>query len=238
MSTLLNRGYVWKKGTALVPAWIAFNIVRLLEAHFSRLGRLRVHRRAGAGAGRHRQRPRGPHPGARELLDRRGPGNTGLKRLLENLPDIDARAMATFPVGREDPDTAARYQRPGRQVRPVPRGPPMVPGDGGEVVPTRANIPEDLPPDELTVEKAKELLANPAGQDKMLGTHPETGLDLVAKNGRFGPYVTEVLPEDAPKSARPRTASLFKTMTLGQHRHRRRRKAADPAAGRGRRRRG
>jgi DNA topoisomerase-1 len=93
-------------------------------------------------------------------------------------------------------------------------GPPLLPGDGGEVVPTRANIPEDLPPDELTLDMAKELLANPAGQDKMLGTHPETGLDLVAKNGRFGPYVTEVLPEDAPKSAKPRTASLFKSMTL------------------------
>ncbi|HUP99456.1 MAG TPA: topoisomerase C-terminal repeat-containing protein, partial [Aeromicrobium sp.] len=57
-------------------------------------------------------------------------------------------------------------------------------------------------------------LANPAGQDKVLGTHPETGLELVAKNGRFGPYVTELLPEDAPKSAKPRTASLFTSMTL------------------------
>ena len=97
---------------------------------------------------------------------------------------------------------------------PYLEGPPLLPGEGGEVVPTRANIPEDLPPDELTLEKAKELLANPAGQDKMLGTHPETGLELVAKNGRFGAYVTEVLPEDAPKSAKPRTASLFKSMTL------------------------
>src|SRR5699024_1770747 len=77
-----------------------------------------------------------------------------------------------------------------------------------------ANVPDDLPPDELTVDKARELLANPAGQEKHLGTHPETGLDIVVRNGRFGPYVSEVLPEGAAKSAKARTASLFKTMSL------------------------
>jgi DNA topoisomerase-1 len=75
-------------------------------------------------------------------------------------------------------------------------------------------VPDDLPPDELTAAKARELLANPAGEEIELGTHPETGLRVVAKNGRFGPYVTEVLPEDAPKSAKPRTGSLFKSMSL------------------------
>ena len=75
-------------------------------------------------------------------------------------------------------------------------------------------MPDDLPPDELTVEKAKELLANPAGEEVALGAHPETGLQIVAKSGRYGPYVTELLPEDAPKSAKPRTGSLFKEMSL------------------------
>jgi DNA topoisomerase-1 len=75
-------------------------------------------------------------------------------------------------------------------------------------------VPDDLPPDELTLEKAKELLANPAGEEIDLGAHPETGLRVVAKNGRFGPYVTELLPEDAPKNAKPRTGSLFKSMSL------------------------
>jgi DNA topoisomerase-1 len=75
-------------------------------------------------------------------------------------------------------------------------------------------VPDDLPPDELTLEKAKELLANPAGEEIRLGRHPETGLEVVAKNGRFGPYVTELLPEDAPKGARARTSSLFKSMSL------------------------
>jgi DNA topoisomerase I len=64
------------------------------------------------------------------------------------------------------------------------------------------------------VAKAKELLANPAGEEQVVGNHPDTGLQIVAKNGRFGPYVTELLPEDAPKSAKPRTGSLFKSMTL------------------------
>ncbi len=213
MSTLLNRGYVWKKGTALVPAWIAFNIVRLLEAHFSRLVDYSFTADLEQVLDDIANGREDRIPVLESFWTGEGPGNTGLKRLLENLPDIDARAMATFPVG-EDPDTGhAINVRVGR-YGPYLEGPPLLPGDGGEVVPTRANIPEDMPPDEMTLEKAKELLANPAGQDKMLGTHPETGLELVAKNGRFGPYVTEVLPEDAPKSVKPRTASLFKSMTL------------------------
>ena len=75
-------------------------------------------------------------------------------------------------------------------------------------------MPDDLPPDELTLTKARELLANPAGEEKQLGAHPETGLEVVAKNGRYGPYVTEVLPEGAPKSAKARTGSLFASMSL------------------------
>jgi DNA topoisomerase-1 len=213
MGTLLNRGYVWKKGTALVPAWIAFNIVRLLEAHFSRL--------VDYGFTAELEQVLDDIANGREdrvatlesFWTGEGPGNTGLKRLLENLPDIDARAMATFPLG-EYPDTGHAVNVRVGKYGPYLEGPPLLPGEGGEVVPTRANIPEDLPPDELTLEKAKELLANPTGQDKLLGTHPETGLELVAKNGRFGPYVTELLPDDAPKSAKPRTASLFKSMTV------------------------
>jgi DNA topoisomerase-1 len=213
MSTLLNRGYVWKKGTALVPAWIGFNIVRLLEAHFSRLVDYSFTAEL--------EQVLDDIANGREdrvaVLESfwtgEGEGNTGLKRLLENLPDIDARGMATFPVG-EDPDTGLTINVRVGRYGPYVEGPPLLPGDGGEDVPPRGTIPEDMAPDELTLEKAKELLANPAGQDKMLGTHPDTGLDLVAKNGRFGPYVTELLPEDAPKTAKPRTASLFKTMTL------------------------
>jgi DNA topoisomerase-1 len=121
----------------------------------------------------------------------------GLKKLVSELGDIDARELATFPIADGIDLRVGRY------------GPYIETPDG-----TRANVPEDLPPDELTEAKAKELLANPAGEETHLGQHPETGLRVVAKNGRFGPYVTELLPEDAKKSEKPRTSSLFKSMTL------------------------
>ena len=77
----------------------------------------------------------------------------------------------------------------------------------------RVNVPEDMAPDELTPAKAEELFAQP-NEDRTLGTDPGTGLTVVAKSGRFGPYVTEVLGEDAPASAKPRTGSLLKSMSL------------------------
>ncbi len=207
IGTIQNRGYVYKKGTALVPAWIAFSVVRLLEQHFPRLvdysftAKLEdvldevAHGREDRGAV------------LQSFWAGEKDGETGLKWLVENLPDIDARALATFDLGE---GVAVRVGRYG----PYVEGPPMVPGDGGTEVPTRANVPEELPPDELTLDAARELLQNPSGQEKHLGSHPETGLDIVARNGRYGPYVSELLPEDAPKSAKPRTASLFKTMSL------------------------
>jgi len=83
----------------------------------------------------------------------------------------------------------------------------------GEEEPKRANVPDDTAPEDLTVDKAEELLAAPSG-DFPLGADPGTGRQIVAKAGRYGPYVTEVLAEDAPKGAKPRTASLFKDMAL------------------------
>ncbi len=202
IGTILNRGYVYKKGTALVPAWLAFSVIRLLEEHFTRL----VSYEFTAGmedildeiAGGRRDRNT-------ELAEFYfGGGDVeGLKQLVSGLGDIDARELATFPIS-EDIDL-----RVGRYGPYIEQTPPE--GDGAAV---RANVPDDLPPDELTLEKAKELLANPAGEEIVLGEDPESGLSIVAKNGRYGPYVTEVLPEDAPKSAKPRTGSLFKSMDL------------------------
>ena len=207
IGTIQNRGYVYKKGTALVPAWIAFSVVRLLEQHFPRL--------VDYGFTAELEDVLDEVAGGREervavlqsFWTGEGENDTGLKRLIENLPDIDARSLATFEIGESINLRVGRYG-------PYVEGPPMLPGDGGTDVPTRANVPEDLPPDELTLELAKELLANPAGQEKSLGTHPETGLELVAKNGRFGPYISEALPEGSPKSAKARTASLFESMSL------------------------
>ncbi|HEX6485719.1 MAG TPA: type I DNA topoisomerase [Nocardioidaceae bacterium] len=196
IGTILNRGYVYKKGTALVPAWLAFSVIRLLEEHFSRLVSYEftaemedvLDEVAAGRADRNTEL-------AKFYF---GTGNVeGLKKLVSELGEIDARELATFPIVDGIDLRVGRY------------GPYIETPDG-----TRANVPEDLPPDELTEEKAKELLANPAGEEIHLGAHPETGLRVVAKNGRYGPYVTEQLPEDAPKKDKPRTSSLFKSMTL------------------------
>jgi DNA topoisomerase-1 len=129
----------------------------------------------------------------------------GLKTLVSELGEIDARELATFRIGSPEDGVKLRVGRYG----------PYLEGDeDGPFAGKRANVPDDLPPDELTVSKARELFENPAGEEIELGEHPETGLRIVAKNGRYGPYVTEVLPEDAPKGAKPRTSSLFKSMSL------------------------
>jgi DNA topoisomerase-1 len=133
----------------------------------------------------------------------------GLHQLVNELGEIDAKELATFPVGGPDSGIVLRVGRYGPYLEGP--GPTTEDGDGAAV---RANVPDDLPPDELTLTKARELLANPAGEEKQLGVHPETGLPVVAKNGRYGPYVTEALPEGAPKSAKPRTGSLFASMSL------------------------
>ena len=208
IGTILNRGYVYKKGTALVPAWLAFSVIRLLEEHFARL----VSYEFTAGmedvldeiAGGRRDRNT-------ELAEFYfGSGQVeGLKKLVSELGEIDAKELATFPIAGPNGSESGIALRVGK-YGPYLEGP----GDDGTPLAKKANVPDDLPPDELTLDKAKELLANPAGEEIPLGTHPDTGLEVVAKNGRYGPYVTELLPEDAPKKAKPRTGSLFKDMSL------------------------
>src|SRR6185312_11071806 len=118
----------------------------------------------------------------------------GLKDLVSDIGDIDPRDVSSFPLAGTD--IVVRVGRYG----------PYLERDG-----QRANVPEDMAPDELTPERAAELLSQPSG-DKLLGTDPETGHVLVAKAGRFGPYVTEQLEEGSKE--KPRTASLLKAMTL------------------------
>lgn len=207
IGTILNRGYVYKKGTALVPAWIAFSVVRLLTEHFTRL--IDYDFTAGMETVLD-DIARGDKSRVAELTEFYYGSDrlAGLQRLVTELGDIDAKELATFPV--LDADGAES----GIDLRVGKYGPYLEGPDDGAGTRVRANVPDDLPPDELTVDKAKELLANPAGEEIDLGVHPESGLQVVAKNGRFGPYVTEVLPEDAPKSAKARTGSLFKSMSL------------------------
>ncbi|MDX6355573.1 MAG: topoisomerase [Streptomyces sp.] len=229
IGTILDRGYVFKKGTALVPSFLSFAVVNLLEKHFGRLvdydftasmeddldriarGEAQAVpwlRRFYFGATGTENGTGGNTPPVGSAADAgNGDGDHlgGLKELVEDLGAIDAREISSFPVGDGIMLRVGRY------------GPYVEKGERGEEDHQRADVPEDLPPDEMTVEHAEELLARPSG-DFDLGVDPATGRPIVAKDGRYGPYVTEILPEDTPKTGKnaikPRTASLFKSMAL------------------------
>ncbi len=216
IGTILNRGYVYKKGTALVPAWLAFSVIRLLEDHFPRQVSYEFTALMEdvlddiAGGRKDRTTELGEFYYGTEKV-------VGLHTLVNGLGDIDAKELATFPIGDPSSGVVLRVGRYGPYIERAgdPADAKGTDGDDDGAAPmVRANVPDDLPPDELTLEKAKELFANPAGEEIELGVHPETGLQVVAKSGRFGPYVTELLAEDAPKSAKARTGSLFKDMSL------------------------
>ncbi|MCS0639254.1 type I DNA topoisomerase [Streptomyces sp. LP05-1] len=220
LGTILDRGYVFKKGTALVPSFLSFAVVNLLEKHFGRLvdydftARMeddldriaRGEAQAVPWLKRFYFGEGDPAAGAAAAAGN-GDGDHlgGLKELVTDLGAIDAREISSFPVGNDIVLRVGRY------------GPYVERGEKDAEGHQRADVPEDLAPDELSVEYAEELLAKPSG-DFELGTDPSTGHAIVAKDGRYGPYVTEVLPEGTPKTGKnavkPRTASLFKTMSL------------------------
>ncbi len=192
--TITARDYVFKKGSALVPTWLAFAVTNLLEEHFTHLVDYDF------------------TASVEEILDDIAKGDAqrlqtlkdfyygsdareGLHDAVTDLGDIDARAISTFELGD---GVVVRVGRYGTYVE-----------DGSD---NRANVDDTLPPEELTLAKAKELLANPMGEERTLGTDPETGLTIVARAGRFGPYVTEILPEGS--TAKAKTGSLFKDMSL------------------------
>jgi len=199
IGTILDRGYVFKKGTALVPSFLAFAVVTLLERHFGQLVDYEFTARMEDALDCISRGETERVPWLRRFYfgsDGDAEHEQGLKALVSDIGDIDARDVSSFPLA--DSDIVVRVGRYG----------PYLERDG-----QRVNVPEDMAPDELTVERAEELFSQPNG-DVVLGTDPATGHVLVAKAGRFGPYVTEQLPEDAPASAKPRTASLLKSMTL------------------------
>ncbi|MFC5790993.1 type I DNA topoisomerase [Agromyces tardus] len=230
ISTILDRGYVTQRGQALVPSWVAFSVVRLLEEHFGDLVQYDFtaemeddldHIAAGEadrvdwlssfyfGSDKHR----------------------GLRQVVDNLGEIDAREINSVVIA---PDITLRIGK---------YGPYLETADADaapDATPRRVNLPPDLAPDELTEAKARELIEAPVQTDRVLGTNPENGKQVVVKDGRFGPYVTELEPEapaeaaatvdtatgevvEAPKPKRaakkpaavkPRTASLFKSMQI------------------------
>ena len=199
MGTILDRGYVFKKGTALVPSFLAFAVVTLLERHFGQLVDYEFTARMEDVLDEIARGEAERVPWLRRFYFGADDGDSadpGLKSLVGDIGDIDAREVSSFPLAGSD--IVVRVGRYG----------PYLERDG-----QRVNVPDDIAPDELTIEKAEELFNQPNG-DVSLGTDPDSGREVVAKAGRFGPYVTELLPEDAPASAKPRTASLLKSMAL------------------------
>ena len=245
MSTISDRGYVDHRGQALVPTWLAFAVTRLLEENFAELvdydftasmerdldriaageeDRVAWLRRfyngqGGAGTEQAAQAASNELEAAAAALRAQG-----LKGLVDNLGEIDARAVNSIEIGEGITLRVGRY------------GPYLEDAEG-----KRANVPADLAPDELTVDKARELFTRAADDGRELGVDPVSGHVIIAKDGRYGPYVTEVLPEPeetaeaeatktaktakstkakkttkAAKAARPkpRTASLLRSMDL------------------------
>lgn len=219
IGTILDRGYVFKKGTALVPSFLSFAVVNLLEKHFGRLVDYDFTARMEDDLDRIARGEARAVPWLKRFYFGEGASNGdaadagngdgdhlgGLKELVTDLGAIDAREVSSFPVGNGIVLRVGRY------------GPYIERGEKDTEQHQRADIPADLAPDELTLDLAEKLLAEPSG-DRVLGADPDTGHDIVAKKGRYGPYVTEILPEGTPKTGKnavkPRTASLFKSMSL------------------------
>jgi DNA topoisomerase-1 len=208
IATILDRGYVWKKGTALVPSFTAFAVVGLLERYFANLVDYGFTATMEddldeIAAGTEESVPwltrfyfGSDAPGAMES-DGTEVDTLGLKATVAaHLNEIDAREVNSIPLGTGS-DGEPIVARVGRY------GPYLQRGED------RASIPDDLAPDELTMERAEEILAAPSG-DRVLGVDPETGLDVQVKAGRFGPYVQ--VGEVTDGRERPRTASLFSAM--------------------------
>jgi DNA topoisomerase-1 len=244
IKTIQDRGYVHKKGSALVPSWVAFAVTGLLEQHFGRLVdydfTAAMEDELDEIASGHEHRTNwlhnfyfGGEHGVPHSIARAG----GLKKLVGvNLEGIDAREVNSIRLF-DDADDRPVYVRVGKNGPYLER---MVTGEDGEPTPQRANLSDEITPDELSLELAETLFATPQ-EGRVLGVDPETGHEIIARDGRYGPYVTEVLPpppEDTPggrsgatrgddddgatakkgkkppTGPKPRTGSLFRSMDL------------------------
>ncbi|BDB45402.1 DNA topoisomerase 1 [Mycobacterium kiyosense] len=231
IKTIQDRGYVYKKGSALVPSWVAFAVIGLLEQHFGRLVdydfTAAMEDELDAIASGNERRTNwlnnfyfGGDHGVPDSVARSG----GLKKLVGvNLEGIDAREVNSIKVF-DDAEGRPVYVRVGKNGPYLER---TVIGEDGEPTPQRANLNDSLTPDELTLAVAEELFATPQ-EGRVLGVDPETGHEIVAKDGRYGPYVTEILPKPEddggdgsaakkgkkPTGPKPRTGSLLRSMDL------------------------
>jgi DNA topoisomerase I len=196
IGTILNRGYVWKKGSALVPSWTAFAVVGLLENHFSRLVDYDFTAAMEEDLDEIANGDQETTPWLRRFYF--GNGTPGLRNLVHaNLDEIDPRAINSIPIGKDGKgrEVVVRVGRYGPYIQ------------WGE---DTVSLPDDLAPDELTLEKASELLAV-SSEEKVLGPHPEAGAPVFLKTGRFGPYVQVGEMAEGSKE-KPPTASLFSSM--------------------------
>ncbi|HET7072907.1 MAG TPA: type I DNA topoisomerase [Mycobacterium sp.] len=234
IKTIQDRGYVDKKGSALVPSWVAFAVTGLLEQHFGRLVdydfTAAMEDELDEIASGNEQRTNwlnhfyfGGDHGVPGSVARSG----GLKKLVGvNLEGIDAREVNSINLF-DDEQGRPVYVRVGKNGPYLER---VVVGDDGEPTPQRANLNDSLTPDELTLEVAETLFSTPQ-EGRVLGVDPATGHEIVAKDGRYGPYVTEILPEPEPpadagaepakkgkkaaaKGPKARTGSLLRDMDL------------------------
>jgi DNA topoisomerase-1 len=195
LSTIEERGYVWKRGQALVPSFTAFAVVGLLEEHFPDIVDYAFTARMEDDLDRIADGEEDTVPWLTSFYL----GDDGLRTQVEQrLEEIDAREINTFDLG-SDPEGRLVEVRVGRY------GPYVQRGD------ERASVPDNLPPDELTIEKAVELLTEQPAGDKILGTDPDTGLTVLGRHGRYGPYVQLGEMEGKKK---PKTSSLFKSMSI------------------------
>jgi DNA topoisomerase-1 len=187
ISTIIDRGYVTPRGTALVPNWIAFSVVRLLEDYFTEL----VQYDFTAGMENDLDRIADGQEKRVDWLNSfyfGGPNYKGLRNVIDNLGEIDAKSINSIPL---DDQVTLRIGKYGPYLEVVD------PDAAPDAKPRRVNIPDELAPDELTVAKAHELIDAPVVVDRVIGVNPENGKEIVAKNGRYGPYVTELDPEPA-----------------------------------------
>ncbi|WP_460353678.1 type I DNA topoisomerase [Mycobacterium sp. ZZG] len=233
IKTIQDRGYVHKRGSALVPSWVAFAVIGLLEQHFARLVDYDFTAamedeldEIAAGNERRTNWLNNFYFGGEHGVDGSIAREGGLKKLVGgNLEEIDAREVNSIKLF-DDAEGRAVNVRVGRNGAYLER---MIVGEDGEPTPQRANLKDELTPDELTLELAEKLFATPQ-EGRSLGVDPETGHEIVAKDGRYGPYVTEVLPEPGPgddgdagatakkgkkpTGPKPRTGSLLRSMDL------------------------
>ncbi|WP_144791191.1 type I DNA topoisomerase [Kocuria palustris] len=229
ISTITDRGYVKVRGTSLIPSWTAFSVVRLLEEHFSDYVDYDFTAEMEEGLDRIARGEEDRTQWLQRFYYGAEAEDNGLKAIVDDLGEIDARALNTIPV------TDAIDLRVGKYGPYLESGGGVDPETGEVTDPVRANVPDTLAPDELTAEKAEELMEIGRADGRELGRDPESGRTIVVKDGRYGPYVSEVIPEptqeelDAipteyykngnpkPKKIekpKPRTASLLSSMDI------------------------